>query len=130
LGGDWESRFEDIDPEFHQLAGHPELLRHRHRTAGRLLAIPQGRVENIYAIAHRVVTAESIFVASDRFSKFILLRFNINKYYRSGRVLSLGSFATAARQLGSVERDGSPCRGVSHVNSCLDELFKVVREVS
>jgi hypothetical protein len=56
LGSDRESRFEDIDPEFRQLVGHPELLWHSHGTAGRLLAISQGRVEDKYAVAHFTVS--------------------------------------------------------------------------
>ena len=43
---DRESRLDDIDTQLVELAGEPQLLVDAHREAGRLLTIPQGRVED------------------------------------------------------------------------------------
>ncbi len=54
FGSDRESRFEDVHAEFHQLARHPQFLRDGHAAAGRLLAVAECRIENVYAITHAV----------------------------------------------------------------------------
>ena len=56
FGGDREAGLQNVHAEFHQLARHPQLLGHGHAAAGRLLAVAQRRVENVYAVAHQYVT--------------------------------------------------------------------------
>ena len=53
FAGDWEAGFQDVHAELDQLAGHGQLFRNGHAAAGRLLAIAQSRVENVYSIAHK-----------------------------------------------------------------------------
>ena len=53
LGSDGKARFQNVDAQVHQFPRHPQLLRNRHATAGRLFPVAQRRVENSYAVAHR-----------------------------------------------------------------------------
>ena len=46
LGGDRETRLDDVHPQRIELPGHPELLFQIHAAAGRLLAVAQRRVED------------------------------------------------------------------------------------
>ncbi len=48
--GHREAGLDDVDAEIGKRAGDPQLFRLRHRAAGRLLAVAQGRVEYQYAI--------------------------------------------------------------------------------
>ena len=50
--GDGKARFQNVHAQLHQLPRHAQLLRNRHAAAGRLFAVAQRRVENIYAVAH------------------------------------------------------------------------------
>src|SRR6185295_6185138 len=50
VGGDRESRLDDVDPELLEDRGDAHLLVEVHRCAGRLLAVPQGRVEDHHAV--------------------------------------------------------------------------------
>ena len=52
FGGDGEAGFQDVHAQLHQFAGHAQLLGNGHAAAGRLLAVAQRRVENVYAVAH------------------------------------------------------------------------------
>src|SRR5690242_1266526 len=54
LAGDREARFQNVYAELDQLFGHEQLFGDRHAAAGGLLAVAQGRVENVYAVAHQV----------------------------------------------------------------------------
>ncbi len=81
FAGDGEAGFEDIHAELHQLARHGQLFRYGHAAAGRLLAIAQRRVENIYAIAHRFNYREPV----GRFGKFIILAVHISACYSQKR---------------------------------------------
>src|SRR2546430_13653782 len=45
-------RSDHVDPETSELVRDLELLAHVERDAGRLLAVPQGRVEDLHVIAH------------------------------------------------------------------------------
>ena len=64
FGGDREAGLQDVHAQIHQLAGHAQLLGNGHAAAGRLLAVTQSRIEDVYAIAHRVVTNRTIVRAS------------------------------------------------------------------
>src|SRR5258705_7255414 len=44
--GNRKTCFDNVDTEFLQLRSHPHLLIKVHRTAGRLFAVAQGRIEN------------------------------------------------------------------------------------
>src|SRR5687768_900931 len=67
--GDWETGFDDVDPELGERLRDPQLLRLRHAAAGRLLAIAQRGVENEDAVgvSHRhrgAGAAQAKFAAS------------------------------------------------------------------
>ena len=57
FGGDREAGFQDVHAQLHQLPGHAQFFRYGHAAAGRLLAIAQRRVEDVYAIAHKSIIA-------------------------------------------------------------------------
>ena len=71
LAGDREPGLDDVDPEARELLRDLELLADVERDARRLLAVPQGRVEDLHVVAHgsalsgsrgsRVATAEDPF---------------------------------------------------------------------
>ncbi len=54
LGGDREARLDDVDAHLVEHLGDLQLLVQRHRGAGRLLAVAQGRVEDQDAVLARV----------------------------------------------------------------------------
>src|SRR5437762_13771294 len=49
---DGETCLQDVHAKIHQLAGHPQLFRYGHAAPGRLVAVAQRGVEDVYAIAH------------------------------------------------------------------------------
>ena len=53
LAGDREPGLDHVDPESRELVGDLELLAHVEGDAGRLLAVPQGRVEDLHMVGHR-----------------------------------------------------------------------------
>jgi hypothetical protein len=52
VGGDRKARLQNVHAQIDEFCGHPQLLGRCHRAAGRLFAISQGCVEDVYAIAH------------------------------------------------------------------------------
>ena len=60
--GDGEAGFEDVDAEFHQLARHLQLFGDGHAAARRLFAVAQGRIENVYSVAHKSIIAASRWI--------------------------------------------------------------------
>ena len=50
IGGYGEARFDDVDAHFVEQLGDLQLFTERHRGAGRLLAVPQSRIEDRNAI--------------------------------------------------------------------------------
>src|SRR5712692_1498156 len=52
LGGDREAGFQDVHTQLDELARHAQLVAGVHAAPRRLLAIAQGRVEDVYAVAH------------------------------------------------------------------------------
>src|SRR5439155_27100389 len=84
VGGDREAGFEDVHAQLDQFAGHAKLFRNGHAASGRLLAVPECRVEDVDSIAHRGFPPGIVpLVCRMRFgfSKFILLSYCINNCY-------------------------------------------------
>ena len=63
LAGDREPGLDHVDPESGQLLGDLELLAHVEGDAGRLLAVPQGGVEDLHMVGHRCLDS-SVFRAT------------------------------------------------------------------
>src|SRR5213079_22118 len=59
LGGGGEAGLDHVHPQVLQLARDRELLLHVHGGAGRLLAVAQGGVEDLYPVHRRLLYASS-----------------------------------------------------------------------